>query len=231
MPRGKAYEAVQGMLRAMHPREDRFYDLFAESSANVKHGAELLADLMNDYRNVQEKVAAIEAAEHEGDRITQAILRELASSFVTPFDRGDIAELAQCLDNVLDLCEAVAARVQWFEIEKPTDSAVRLANILAECAGEIDAMVSDLRNLHKDKEEHWRNVNSLENQADDIERAALAAELQRAKQLIGGDDWRDFAMAMIEANQWRELYERLEAATDNCEDAANVLETMATKYA
>jgi len=231
MPHGKAHNLAQGILRALHPTETRFYDLFAEAGANMKRGAELLADLMRNYQNVPEKVAAIEAAEHEGDRITQAILRELSSSFVTPFDREDISQLAQCLDNVLDFCEAVSARLLWFEIAKPTDSAVRLADILVQCASEIDLVVSDLRNLHKGQEEHWRKVNSLENQADDIERAGLAGELQRAKQLIPTADWRDYALAMVEANQWGAIYERLERATDYCEDAANVLEAMATKYA
>ena len=231
MSEGKRGRFVHGIVRAFHPTETRFYDLFAEAGANVKRGAELLADLVRHYERVPEKVAAIEAAEHEGDRITQAILRELATSFVTPFDRDDIAKLAQCLDNVLDYCEAVAARLQWFEVERPTDSALRLAEIVQEASAEIAAAVSDLRNIHKDKGDHWRKVNSLENQADDIERAALAGELKRAKELIEtGETWREYAQAMIQANQWGEIYERLETATDNCEDAANVLETMATKY-
>ncbi len=231
MAKGKVYAALQKLMRGLHPSEDVFYDLFAEASANVKRGADLLVDLFREYEHVPEKVAAIEACEHEGDRITQAILRHVSASFVTPFDRDDIAELAQCLDNVLDYCEAVAARLQWFEIEQPTESAVRLAEILAEASAEIDAAVSDLRNIHEDKTEHWRKVNSLENQADDIERAALAGELKRAKELIEtGESWREYAQAMIEANQWREIYERIETATDNCEDAANVLETMSTKY-
>jgi predicted phosphate transport protein (TIGR00153 family) len=186
--------------------------------------------LLDNYESVEERVAAIKATEQEGDRITQEIMRRLDRQFVTPLDREDISQLAQCLDDVLDLCEAVATRLLRFDFSEPRPSAVELSDILVRSAKEIEHVVSGLEHIGHDHSHHWRSIHLLENQADEIERAALAGELSRAMECIDKGTWRDYARAMILVNQWGEIYERLERATDRCEDAANVLETLSAKY-
>ena len=60
-------------------------------------------------------------------------------------------------------------------------------------------------------------INRLENVADRIFRAAMAELF---------DDDIDIAQVI----KWREIYDYMEAATDKCEDVANVLEGVALKY-
>jgi predicted phosphate transport protein (TIGR00153 family) len=222
--------AFQAVIRSFQPPAEKFYELFEKASKNVTHGTELLKDLFDDYQSIEEKVAAVKAAEQEGDRITQEIMRRLSRQFVTPLDREDISELAQCLDDVLDLCEAVATRMLRFSFSEPTSSAIGLCDILVRSAREIEHVVCGLEHIGHDHSHHWRSIHLLENEADEIERAALAGELSRAVECIDKGTWRDYARAMVRASLWGEIYERLERATDRCEDAANVLETLSAKY-
>jgi len=220
MAKNALIRGIQAVVRVFQPPAEKFYELLGQSGSNVKRGAEMLHDLLANYESVGE----------EGDRVTQEILRRLDREFITPMDREDISQLAQCLDDVLDLCEGVAMRVGWFRFAKPTPVAVALSEILLRCAGEIEHCVGGLKHIGGDHSHHWRSIHSLENQADEMERGALAAELDLAKEHIESGEWRDFARAMVHASQWREIYERLERATDRCEDAANVLETLSAKY-
>jgi len=230
MGKNLVVRALQSVIRAVQPPSERFYDLLEQASQNMAHGAELLQDLLNHYESVNEKVAAVKAAEQEGDRITQEIMRRLDRQFVTPMDREDISQLAQSLDDVLDLCEGVACRLPRFDIAETAQPAKELGDVLVKCATEVHHVVAGLRHIGGDHSHHWRSIHLLENQADEIERAALAGELHRAKRSIATSTWQDFAHAIIAATQWGEIYERLERATDRCEDAANVLETLSAKY-
>jgi predicted phosphate transport protein (TIGR00153 family) len=230
MGKNPIVRGLQTLIRLMQPPSEKFYDLLEQAGQNMAHGAELLQDLLTEYTSVNEKVAAIKATEQEGDRITQEIMRRLDRQFVTPMDREDISHLAQCLDDVLDLCEGVAVRLPRFAVDEITQPAKDLGEVLVKCATEVHHVVTGMRHLGGDHSHHWRSIHLLENQADEIERAALAGELSRALDRIEDGTWQDYARAMVAASQWREIYERLERATDRCEDAANVLETLSAKY-
>ncbi len=230
MAKNFVVRGLQAIIRAFQPPSEKFYDLLKEASANVTRGTKLLQDLFHEFESVGEKIAAVKAAEQEGDRITQEIMRRLNRDFITPLDREDISELAQCLDDVLDLCEGVATRVERSELTSVNQPAIDLVDILVKSAEEVEHVVGGLENIGGDKSHHWRSIHLLENQADEIERAALAGELHRARDTIETGTWQDFAHAMIMVSHWNGIYERLERATDRCEDAANVLETLSAKY-
>ncbi len=88
-------------LKISH-RSEEFFDLFLESTRNLRETTELLKDLIEDYQDVDLKVRRIRDREHEGDEVTHAIIRRLNTSFITPMDREDIYQLATALDDVLD---------------------------------------------------------------------------------------------------------------------------------
>ena len=84
------------------PREPKFFDMFERSAANVAATLREFAAFLEDFTNVQDKVAHIIELEHEGDHIAHNILEELHCTFITPLDREDIALLAQRLDDMVD---------------------------------------------------------------------------------------------------------------------------------
>ena len=200
------------------PREPKFFDLFEKSVANVAKAAKELADFLEDYTNVPLKVARITELEHEGDAITHQIMEQLHRTFVTPFDREDIALLTERLDDVMDFIEDAANAMLLYRIEQPTTRAREMAAILVTMTSELVVAVPLLRNRSKMKEilEHCVEINRLENEADAIIRHALAELF---------DD-----TPIADVIKWREIYEHLETAADKGEDVANVLEGVVLKH-
>ena len=201
------------------PREGKFFILFEKSANNALKIAEHLRDLLYNWENVKEKAAKIFALENEGDTVTHEIVAQLHRTFVTPFDREDIALLAHSLDDVTDNIEAAVDSMILYKIERPTDRAKELADIIVQETGEVAKAVSEMRHKVELKHilRHCVEINRLENQGDGVYRAALAELFSNEKDIA----------AII---KWREIYEYMENATDRGEDVANVLEGVALKY-
>ena len=203
------------------PGDMEFYDLFDQETANLVIAAEKLVDLFNSYENVEAKAKELKALEHQGDVITHQIIARVHRSFVTPIDREDITLLAHSLDDVMDFIEAAGRTAHLYHIAQPTERARELARIVDKMARKLNQVMPQLR--HRDKFkwilEQCVEINTLENEADDVQHAALAELFE-----ICPTD-------ACEVIKWRELYGHLENATDRGEDVANVLEGVVLKYA
>ena len=203
------------------PRDLEFYDLFEQETANLVIAAEKLVDLFNNYENVEAKAKELKDFEHKGDVITHQIIARVHRSFVTPIDREDITLLAHSLDDVMDFIEAAGRTAHLYHIAQPTERARELAQIVDKMARKLNQVMPQLR--HRDKFkwilEQCVEINTLENEADDVQHAALAELFE----ICPAD--------ACEVIKWRELYGHLENATDRGEDVANVLEGVVLKYA
>jgi uncharacterized protein len=202
------------------PGENKFFSLFEESAKNAEAIALKLKEMVCNWNNVAQDVQAIIEMEHTGDGFTHQIIAQVHRTFVTPFDREDIALLAHSLDDIVDFIESAADAMDLYKIETPTERARELAEIIYQTAAEVHKAISELKQRLDLKHilAHCVEINRLENTADKIYREALA-ELFR--------DSKDIPYII----KWREIYEYMETATDRCEDVANVLEGVALKYA
>ena len=202
------------------PREKKFFELLEADTANTIKTALALKEMINTWTNIEAKVNQIDELEHAGDTITHRIFEQLHRTFVTPFDREDIAALAYTLDDVTDFIHGAAKAMFIYKVERPSQRAKELVDIIVEAAKEIEKAFSLLRHRSKLRQvlEHCVEINRLENTADKIFRTAMAELFE---------DTSDIA-AII---KWREIYEHMESATDRCEDVANVLEGIALKHA
>ena len=208
-------------LDSLLPREERFFGLLRSSANNLHDVSKLLVDLMEDYRDVPQKVAEIKRLEEVGDHIIHEIMRNLHRTFVTPLDREDIAALGERLDDVVDSIEEAARNLIEYRIESPTEKGIELARIIERAADTLQTAVnklhfrgSKLRDILPDAVE----VNRLENEADQVFSRAVGELFTNG-------------ISPIEVLKWREIYGQLEQATDHCEDAANVLEGVVLKHA
>ena len=202
------------------PMEKKFFDLFEEGARNMVKASQVLREIVNTWEFVGGRVAEITELEHQGDTITHQIMAQLNRTFVTPFDREDIALLAHTMDDVTDFIHAAADAMLIYKVENPTQRAKELADIIVQAAAEVERAVGNLRR-HTDLKqipERCVEINRLENMADRVYRAAIAELF---------DDTTDIAKVI----KWREIYEHMESATDRCEDVANVLEGVALKHA
>jgi len=203
------------------PREDKFFGLFEQSAQNMVKAAQALKEMVDSWQDIEEKVVAITDIEHQGDTITHQIIYQLNRTFVTPFDREDIALLAHSLDDVTDLIQATADAMLLYKVKTAGRRAKELADIIVQIAAEVERAVLQLRRRGSELKQMLAlcvEINRLENVADKIYRSALTELF---------DDSADLADVI----KWREIYEQMEGATDRCEDVANVLEGVALKHA
>ncbi|HUV45698.1 MAG TPA: DUF47 family protein [Dehalococcoidia bacterium] len=202
------------------PREQKFFDLFEESAHNMVKAARGLKRMVDTWGDIRKSVDEIDDLEHKGDTITHQIMAQLNRTFVTPFDREDIAMLAHTLDDVTDFIHAAADAMLIYKIDHPTSRAKELADIIVQAAVEVEKAIPQLRHRAELRKilERCVEINRLENLADRVFRSAQAELF---------DDTADMAQVI----KWREIYEHMESATDRCEDVSNVLEGVALKYA
>jgi len=199
------------------PREERFFDLFAEDAANVLAAARLLEAMLRTYDAPAQRADEIRSAEHRGDEISHDIGHRLERTFVTPFDREDIHGLISALDDVLDLIEEAADTFILYRIDAPTAVAVQQAAIVVKQCEQLHAALLHLRGF-KGLEAYWIEVHRLENEGDKLARQAIADLFS------GGGD----PVGII---KWKEIYALLESAIDKCEDVANIIERITIKHA
>jgi len=197
------------------PKDTSFFRMFSEMSDNLIAGARALVSLFADYRDVERKIDEIQRIENKGDELTHDILTKLNQTFITPFDREDIHQLASKLDDVLDFINAASTRIVMYRITAPPVAAGELARVIHMQSQELQKAVSLLQK-NGNILAHCVEINRLENEADVIAQRAIGKLFEHEKDPI----------SLIKV---KELLEVLERATDKAEDVANVLETVVLK--
>ena len=207
-----------GLKEWVIPQERQFFDLLEQVAGNVVTGAEALVDMFSDFRNVAEKRKRVKDIEHVGDNLVHDIFEELNKTFITPIDREDIQALASDLDNVLDMIDAAANRVYLYEIDRPSEAMEQLAQVILDGAKQLNSAVGMIRDMKRaDRVEAIAvEVNRLENVADDVMNSAVAKLFHEERD-------------PIRIIKFKEIIERLEQATDYCEDVADVLSDIVAK--
>jgi uncharacterized protein len=213
--------SANSIFQYLIPKDRKFYPLFEEASANLVAISKVLIEGLS--APTLEKripfVRKIEKLEHVGDDITHRIFQEVGATFITPFDREDIQRLASVLDDILDYIHGAAKRVEIYKVHPIHPSMIKLAELILQSAEQVNIAVSGLRSRRNyiRVREALVKINSLENHADDIFDAAVARLFEEETNAI-------------EIIKIKEVLSALETATDKCEDAANVMESVIVKF-
>jgi predicted phosphate transport protein (TIGR00153 family) len=214
--------AFNTFLKIFLPKDRIFYSLFEDSSQRVTLMSKTLKKMVNENSAAERSsiMTQIEDMEHMNDEATHKIFTELSRNFITPFDREDIHYLATALDDVADHIYAAGKKINFYHIDTNDHGIRKFADLIEQSAEQVQNAVLELRNMKNLRliTDAIVKINSIENQADDlfdtnVER--LFAEVDDAKQVF----------------KMREIYQVMEDATDKCEDAGNVIESIIIKYA
>ncbi len=197
------------------PRDNAFYAMFTEAGRNVADAVDVLHGLTDPNANREAIAKQLRELEHVGDSVTHRIMRQLNTSFVTPFDREDIYRLASALDDVVDAIEAAADFVVLADVGKLPPLMSEQIALLKRAADETAEAMSRLATL-RDLEPYWIEVNRLENEADRVYRKLLS-------KLFSGDY---DALTMVKL---REVADGFEDAADALEHVAHAVESIAVK--
>jgi uncharacterized protein Yka (UPF0111/DUF47 family) len=205
-------------MRRARP-DPELLSLFEESGRNVQRACLLLRDLLSDYPEQSQLAREILLCEQEGDRIVHDILHRLAArgSKRAHLDSADVHALAGALDDIVDYAEECADQLGLYGVEAPMEQSQQIAGALVGASEHVATALRGLRN-GLDVAPQLVEIHRLENEADRLQRAALA------DLFVTGID----PMMVI---RWKDIFETLEAAVDACETVANVLEGMTLKRA
>ena len=201
------------------PKDESFFDLFEQAADRLVTAAGVRVEATGRPEKLAENAKRLERLEHDADQLTHELIEKVNRTFITPFDREDIHQLATDLDDVMDLMEATTERFILFKVQQVLPQAQEIAKVIQQQAQELQRVMPQLRRLKRDSiMPHCVEINRLENVGDRLLRDAMAALF----------DGRYDPLTVI---KWRELYELMEQATDKCEDVANTIEGIVLKNA
>jgi len=213
---------LNALSRMLVPKNKVFFNLFEEVVCKVYQMAGLLNAIVHEssFDKRADLIKQVETLEHSNDENTHILFTELGRNFITPFDREDIHYLAASLDDIADYIYASAKKINFYRVDPDDDGIQKIAGLILEGCLHIKNAVFELRSMKNVRAitDALIKVNSIENQADDVYDASVDRLFETepdAKVLI----------------KKREVYQALETATDKCEDAAHVMESILIKYA
>ena len=214
--------SINNIFQYFIPKDKKFFPLFEQDSANlIKLGEKLVEAVNTEDLDLRKKLfKEIEDLEHVGDQITHQIHLELSKNFITPFDREDIHRLASAIDDIADYIHGSASRMNLYNVELITPPIKDLADLILQSVQELAKAINELRNLKNIRliADACVRINSIENQADYVFDNAVGQLFSYEKDAVN----------LI---KYKEVLSALETATDMCEDAANVLESILVKHA
>jgi predicted phosphate transport protein (TIGR00153 family) len=213
---------MAGILSYFLPKDRVFYSLFEEASDNLEKIAKKLLQVVQepDFNKRAVLITDTSTLEHENDEVTHRIFIELGRNFITPFDREDIHALASALDDIADYIFSAGKKINFYNIDPISDQGIqKTSEAIYKATLAVKEAVMELRNLKNPQKiiECVIKINSIENEADslfDMSIEKLFNSDVDAKELI----------------KRRELYQVMETATDKCEDAGTVIESIVVKY-
>lgn len=204
---------MMSIFRKLMPREDRFFDMFSNHSETVIKAAEALDQLLSGV-DVEKNCDLIVTLEHQADDITREVLLAVRRSFITPFDRGDIKDLIQSMDDAIDMMHKTVKTIRLFEqtefdplMKEMGHEIVRAAGLIAEAIPLLNKVGTNAHRLSSIAEE----VTRVEGRSDELHDLGLKDLFRRHG--ASGD-----AMAYMIGS---EIYGELEKVVDRFEDVAN----------
>jgi len=202
-------------------KEDLFYKILEQQAVTAHRAALAFLALAQDFEHLNDHVCLIEQIEHEGDELTHQLANKVDATFVTPLDKEDLRSLSGALDDITDHIEAGAARAVLYQLKTARPDLVPLINLLVQITDATVKAVQSLSSKANRAAIHdvLVTIHRLENVSDKAFRQAL------------GDLFNSPCDDPIMVIKWKEIYDRIEIATDKCEDVANMVESVVVKYA
>jgi uncharacterized protein len=199
------------------PKEEQYFFFFSQMTSYIYDAARVLVEMLNDNAGSHaEHLKRIKSIEHQCDDLTHSISTKLNKSFITPFDREDIYLLSGALDDVVDLIDDAARAMVMYDVQESTAHARHFADVIQRMAVQLHEIISMLAKPHGISP-RLVELHRLENEGDEIYYNAIAELFHNATD----------PLIVI---KWKDIYEKLEAAVDRCENVANIIESVIIKH-
>jgi len=208
------------MLRKFLPNDFDFFELFEKQVGYAVEAAETFKKIAETGTLNENLYNKIQSLEHQGDEITHTIINQLNKTFITPFDREDIYNLAKELDDVIDMLNTITNRIRVYKITVVNPTLVEFSSVILDSVKAVQSAIKCMRNVkqHESIMCSCVEINRLENVGDTMRDRALGSLFENEKDPI----------TII---KWKEIYTDAETILDICEDVAHIIETILVKQA
>ncbi|MCP8940924.1 DUF47 domain-containing protein [Alsobacter sp. SYSU M60028] len=209
-------------FRRLLPREDKFFDMFERHAQTLIAGSDALARLLEGGDDVPRWCKEIEKHEDAADHIASEVMVSVRRTFITPFDRGDIKDLIQSMDDAIDQMHQTAKAITLFDVRSFDPPMVEMAALAGEAARLTAEALPKMRNIGQNAgfiAAYAEKVTVLEGRADHLHDTGLRDLFVRH----GKTD----PMAFIVGT---EIYSHLEKVVDRFEDIANEIHAIVIEH-
>jgi hypothetical protein len=200
------------------PKEVKFFDYLNLQAENVVKAATCFKSILKNGLIDETAAKKIHDIEHEGDTLAHEIVDLLNRTFITPIDREDIYALANTLDDVLDLMNAMSNRMRLYKLDPSDEYFVQFIDTIEQATVALSHAIKHLHDTKRQRRvlDHCIEINRLENIGDLIREKAISNLFETEKD-------------PIKVIKWKEIYEVAEGTLDTCEHVAKVIESILVK--
>lgn len=210
------------ILKYFAPKERKFYGMFINVADNILDASHEFNRLMIAPTFEERKTVGItiKSIEKKGDDLTTGILEELYKTFITPFDREDIATLASTLDDVLDLIYSVSGKIEYYHFSNISSYMVDMAKQIQLGCIQIQVAINGLEKMGKEDKilKACKELRKIESRVDVIFHEAISSLFDNEKD-------------PIELIKQKEVLQNIEKVANKIEDVSKVVKTILIKYA
>ncbi len=204
----------------LFPSDARFYSIFDKQAELIEETCKVFKEFLVDFSNMDQRIHEITEREHQGDALFQELSVRLNATFVTPIDREDIHAMGSAMDDVLDLIQGSANRMQMFGCDHVKPVLVEMADIMVECSKILRQGIQRLPKF-QDLSDLRKPLKALESKGDRINRQAVADLFKNCTSV----------QDVVDLIKWKEIIENVEDAIDKFEDVFDVIENVVVKHA
>jgi len=215
-----------GWFHALMPREERFFELFAQHSKTVVAGAVALRAMLEGGAAVQTHFKTVMDREQDADNITREVLVAVRRTFITPFDRGAIKDLITAMDNSIDQMQKTAKSIVLFDARIFTPAMKDMADTVVQCARLVEEAIPLLRRISAEAgrlSSITEKITHLEGRADEMHDNGLRELYQESVKSTSGAN----ALTFFVGN---EIYDHLEKVVDRFDDVANAIQGIVIEH-
>lgn len=205
------------------PKEPKFFPLLKGIVDVMKSASELMLEFVEkgNHANAADYYKMIKDEERKGDTLSNKIFDELNATFITPFDREDIHNLATKMDDVTDYINSAAKKYFLYNPNEMPAAAREMVGLIIEATVQIENAVNELDVLKKSRKrisEYCQKLHLIENRTDDVYDHFLIELFENQKD-------------GIELIKLKEIMFELEKAVDTTEGVGKIIKTIIVKYA
>lgn len=200
------------------PQDPEFFERYARLAGLIVEGADELIALLGAEKSERKAIASrMHDIESSADEVTRELIRKVAGSFVTPFDRSDMHSLAVALDNIVDLIDDAVDLIVLYQVDTVHPRVAKQVDLVARMAALTSDAMPRLRSM-KGLSAYWTEITRLEKRANKQYRRMVA-------------DLFSTTTDPIEILKHKDIVEALESAANAFEGVALKIEAITVREA